>query len=65
MKTVYEGTLWKLWRSGFALAMVAVLSSVAIAQTRYRARDLDTDSPHFLYASVDYPNAIRTRSLGD
>jgi hypothetical protein len=64
MKTVYEGSFWKLWRSGFALAMLALLSSVAIAQTSYRARDLDTDSPHFLYTSVDYPNAIRTRTFG-
>jgi hypothetical protein len=64
MKTVYEGTLWKLWRSGFALAMLALLSSVAIAQTPYRARDLDTDRRHFLYTSVDFPNAIRTRTFG-
>ena len=59
-----EGSFWKLWRSGFALAMVAVLSSGAIAQTRYRIRDLDTDQRHFLYTSVDFPNAIRTRAWG-
>jgi hypothetical protein len=64
MKTVYEGTFWKLWRSGFALAMLALLSNVAIAQTRYRVRDLDTDRRHFLYTSVDFPNAIRTRTFG-
>ena len=64
MKTVYEGTFWKLWRSGFALAMVALLSSVAIAQTRSSVWDLANDRRHFLYTSVDFPNAIRTRAWG-
>src|ERR1700757_1473967 len=63
IKTAREGTVWT-YRSGFALAMLALLSSVAIAQTPYLARDLGTDKLHFLYTSVDFPNAIRTRAWG-
>jgi len=63
-RTAHEGTVWKPYRSGFALALLALLSSVAIAQTPYGARDLGTDRRHFLYTSVDFPNAIRTRAWG-